>query len=139
MAGIFYAALVLAAVFVSIYVARRQNVGRRSQYGPAGISEFRTDLPVDECIDRLDAHSDSDTFAYECRRETDGGFTLRLTEHLPTQQPLDTHYSLRLDAGRQTVVTLIFLHEAFGYQEPVFPPAMLDEFLAQKLEAHRTK
>lgn len=25
------------------------------------------------------------------------------------------------------------------YQEPLFPPAMLDEFLLQKLEAHRTK
>ena len=54
-------------------------------------------------------------------------------------QPLDTLYTLRLDPGRQTVVTLIFIREAFGYQEPLFPPAMLDEFLLQKLEAHRTK
>ena len=52
---------------------------------------------------------------------------------------MDTLYTLRLDPGRQTVVTLIFIREAFGYKEPLFPPAMLDEFMLQKLDAHRTK
>ena len=130
----------LAVVIGSIVflLSRRQNQ-RRSQYGPCGLSEFRTDLPLDECFDRLDQHSEDDVFAYECRRENDGGFTLHLTLHQPTQQPLDTLYTLRLDPGRQTVVTLIFLREAFGYQEPLFQPALLDEFLLQKLDAHRTK
>ena len=130
----------LAVVIGSIVflLSRRQNQ-RRSQYGPSGLSEFRTDLPLDECFDRLDQHSESDVFAYECRRENDGGITLHLTLHQPTQQPLDTLYTLRLDPGRQTVVTLIFLREAFGYQEPLFQPALLDEFLLQKLDAHRTK
>ena len=130
----------LAVVIGSIVflLSRRQNQ-RRSQYGPSGLSEFRTDLPLDECFDRLDQHSEDDVFAYECRRENDGGFTLHLTLHQPTQQPLDTLYTLRLDPGRQTVVTLIFLREAFGYQEPLFQPARLDEFLLQKLDAHRTK
>ena len=130
----------LAVVIGSIVflLSRRQNQ-RRSQYGPSGLSEFRTDLPLDECFDRLDQHSESDVFAYECRRENDGGFTLHLTLHQPTQQPLDTLSTLRLDPGRQTVVTLIFLREAFGYQEPLFQPALLDEFLLQKLDAHRTK
>ena len=58
---------------------------------------------------------------------------LHLTLHQPTQQPLDTLYTLRLDPGRQTVVTLIFIREAFGYKEPLFPQEMLDEFMAQKL------
>ena len=130
----------LAVVIGSIVflLSRRQNQ-RRSQYGPSGLSEFRPDLPLDECFDRLDQHSEDDVFAYECRRENDGGFTLHLTLHQPTQQPLDTLYTLRLDPGRQTVVTLIFLREAFGYQEPLFQPALLDEFLLQKLDAHRTK
>jgi len=130
----------LAVVIGSIVflLSRRQNQ-RRSQYGPSGLSEFRTDLPLDECFDRLDEHSSTDEFAYECRRENDGGFLLHLTLHQPTQQPLDTLYTLRLDPGRQTVVTLIFLREAFGYQEPLFQPALLDEFLLQKLDAHRTK
>ena len=130
----------LAVVIGSIVflLSRRQNQ-RRSQYGPSGLSEFRTDLPLDECFDRLDQHSEDDVFAYECRRENDGGFTLHLTLHQPTQQPLDTLYTLRLDPGRQTVVTLIFLREAFGYQEPLFQPALLDEFLLQKLDAHLTK
>ena len=130
----------LAVVIGSIVflLSRRQNQ-RRSQYSPSGLSEFRTDLPLDECFDRLDQHSEDDVFAYECRRENDGGFTLHLTLHQPTQQPLDTLYTLRLDPGRQTVVTLIFLREAFGYQEPLFQPALLDEFLLQKLDAHRTK
>ena len=80
-----------------------------------------------------------DLFAYECRRENDGGFTLHLTLHQPTQQPLDTLYTLRLDPGRQTVVTLIFIREAFGYKEPLFQPEMLDEFMLGKLDARRTK
>ena len=63
----------------------------------------------------------------------------RETTRQPSQQPLDTLYTLRLDPGRQTVVTLIFIREAFGYKEPLFPPAMLDEFMLQKLDAHRTK
>ena len=133
--------IALLAVVIGCIVfllSRRQNQ-RRSQYGPSGLSEFRTDLPLDECFDRLDQHSESDVFAYECRRENDGGFTLHLTLHQPTQQPLDTLYTLRLDPGRQTVVTLIFIREAFGYQEPLFQPTLLDEFLLQKLDAHRTK
>ena len=96
-------------------------------------------LPLDDCFDRLDQHSPDDEFAYECRRENDGGFLLHLTLHQPTQQPLDTLYTLRLDPGRQTIATLIFIREAFGYKEPLFPQEMLDKFMQQKLEAHRTK
>ncbi len=127
---------VLALLF---FLLGRQAERRRSQYGPAGISEFRTALPLDECFDRLDAHAESDIFDYECRRERDGGFSLHLTAHRPTAQPVDTLYTLRLDPGRETVVTLIFVREAFGYGEPVFPPEMLDEFMARKLAARRTK
>ncbi|MGN0708246.1 MAG: hypothetical protein ACI4JC_09625 [Faecalibacterium sp.] len=122
-----------------IFMLSRQEKNRRTQYGPAGLSEFRTDLPLDDCFDRLDEHSPEDVFAYECRREPDGGFLLHLTLHQPTQQPLDTLYTLRLDPGRQTVVTLIFIRESFGYGEPLFQPAVLDAFLLQKLDAHRTK
>ena len=116
--------VLLAAVLgVIVFLLSRRENGRRSQYGPAGLSEFRTDLALDECFDRLDEHNDSDVFVYDCR----------------TQQPLDTLYTLRLDPGRQTVVTLIFIREAFGYKEPLFPQEMLDEFMAQKLDAHRTR
>ena len=133
--------VVLLAVVLGtiVFLLSRRESGRRSQYGPAGLSEFRTDLALDECFDRLDRHSDTDEFAYECRREDDGGFMLHLTLHQPTQQPLDTLYTLRLDPGKQTVVTLIFIREAFGYKEPLFPPEMLDAFMTQKLDAHRTK
>ena len=132
--------VLLAAVLgVIVFLLSRRENSRRSQYGPAGLSEFRTDLPLDDCFDRLDQHSPEDVFAYECRREKDGGFLLHLTLHQPTQQPLDTLYTLRLDPGRQTVITLIFIREAFGYKEPLFPQEMLDEFMAQKLDAHRTR
>jgi len=127
--------LFLAAVLgVIVFLLSRRESGRRSQYGPSGLSEFRTDLALDECFDRLDEHRDTDVFAYDCRREKDGGFLLHLTLHQPTQQPLDTLYTLRLDPGR-----LIFIREAFGYKEPLFPQEMLDTFLQQKLDAHRTK
>ena len=129
--------VLLAAVLgVIVFLLSRRENGRRSQYGPSGLSEFRTDLPLDECFDRLDEHPDTDEFLYECHREKDGGFLLHLTLHQPTQQPLDTLYSLRLDPGRQTVVTLIFIREAFGYKEPLFPQEMLDKFMLQKLAAH---
>ena len=130
--------LAVALGAIVLLLTRREN-NRRSQYGPAGLSEFRTDLPLDDCFDRLDQHSDSDVFVYECHRENDGGFLLHLTLHQPTQQPLDTLYTLRFDPGRQTIVTLIFIREAFGYKEPLFPQEMLDEFMAQKLDAHRTR
>lgn len=130
--------LACTAGLLVVLLSRREKT-RRSQYGPAGLSEFRTDLPLDECFDRLDEHRPEDVFAYECRRENDGGFLLHLTLHQPSRQPLDTLYTLRLDPGRQTVVTLIFIRESFGYGEPLFQPALLDAFLLQKLDARRTK
>ena len=139
MSSIFSIVLLVGVIGLIIYLLSRRENKRRSQYGPAGLSEVRTDLPLDDCFDRLDQHSDSDVFAYECRRENDGGFMLHLTLHQPTQQPLDTLYTLRFDPGRQTIVTLIFIREAFGYKEPLFPQEMLDEFLRQKFDAHRTK
>ena len=131
--------LLACALGIIVYLLSRRETTRRSQYGPAGLSEFRTDLPLDDCFDRLDEHKDTDEFVYECRREKDGGFLLHLTLHQPTQQPLDTLYTLRLDPGRQTIATLIFIREAFGYKEPLFPQEMLDRFMQQKLDAHRTK
>ena len=139
MSSIFSIVLLVGVIGLIIYLLSHRENKRRSQYGPSGLSEFRTDLPLDDCFDRLDQHSDSDVFAYECRRENDGGFLLHLTLHQPTQQPLDTLYTLRFDPGRQTIVTLIFIREAFGYKEPLFPQEMLDEFLRQKFDAHRTK
>ena len=93
-----FSILLLAAILgFIVFLLAKQDKGRRSQYGPSGLSEFRTDLP------------------------------------------LDTLYTLRLDPGRQTVVTLIFIREAFGYKEPLFQPEMLDAFMLGKLDAHRTK
>jgi hypothetical protein len=139
MSGLFSAVIMVGlAVSMVVWMGRREST-RRSQYGPAGCSEFRTDLPLDECFDRLDIHSEADEFAYTCRRERDGSFLLHFTLHQPTAQPLDTLYTLRLDPGRRTVVTLIFIREAFGYAEPLFPPEMLDRFMLQKLDAARTK
>ena len=131
--------VLLAAVLgVIVFLLSRRETNRRSQYGPAGLSEFRTSLALDECFDRLDEHPDTDEFLYECRREKDGGFLLHLTLHQPTQQPLDTLYTLRMEQGRQTVVTLMFVREAFGYGEPVFRQDVMDGFMADKLEAKRT-
>jgi hypothetical protein len=127
----------LAAALV-VWMSRREDA-RRSQYGPAGCSEYRTDLPLDVCFDRLDAHSETDEFVYTCQREKDGGFLLHFTLHQPTGQPLDTLYTLLLDPGRQTVATLLFIRESFGYGEPLFPPELLDRFMLQKLDAKRTK
>ena len=122
-----FSILLLAAILgFIVFLLSKKDQNRRS-------------LPLDDCFDRLDQHSPDDVFAYECRRENDGGFTLRLTLHQPTQQPLDTLYTLRFDPGRQTIVTLIFIREAFGCKEPLFQPAMLDEFMLRKFDARRTK
>lgn len=67
--------VLLAAVLgVIVFLLSRRENTRRSQYGPAGLSEFRTDLPLDECFDRLDEHRDADEFVYECRRERTAAF-----------------------------------------------------------------
>ena len=39
--------VLLAAVLgVIVFLLSRRENGRRSQYGPSGLSEFRTDLPL---------------------------------------------------------------------------------------------
>lgn len=128
-------ALVLAAAVLAWQLARRKDLRRKTAPGPAGCLEYRTPLAFDECLDALAAPGDGDEFEYTCPRQPDGSFLLHFTLHRPSGQPVDTLYSLRLDSGRQTVVTLHFLREAFGYKEPVFPQALLDAFLAQKLRA----
>ena len=60
--------LLACALGIIVYLLSRRETTRRSQYGPAGLSEFRTGLALDECFDRLDSRSDTDLFAYECRR-----------------------------------------------------------------------
>ena len=63
------------------------------------------------------------------------GFSLGMGPAILSFERGGTLYALRLDAGRQTVVTLHFLREAFGYRQPVFPKELLDAFLAKKLAA----
>ena len=136
---LFVSVLLLAAALGLIWTAlRRQEQKRRTAPGPAGVLEYRTALPLDECFDRLRAQTEADLFAYTCERQPDGAFLLHFTLHRPTSQPLDTVFLLRLDPGRKTVVTLSFVREAFGYREPVFPQEMLDAFLAAKLDASPT-
>ena len=134
-----YIALILGVGVLIMYILRKQAEKRRSTPGEAGYLEYRTDLAFDECLDALNAPTEEDEFVYTCRRDPNGSFWLNLTLHQPTRQPMDTLFSLRMDAGRQTVVTLHFIREAFGYDKPVFPQEMLDRFLEQKLKAHRTK
>ncbi len=131
-------AILLCAVVCGIFfLLQGQKKGQRAKPSSTLLLEYRTDLPLDTCIDLLRARQESDLFAYTYTREADGSFTLAFTLHRPTQQPVGTVYSLRLDSGRQTIITLAFLREAFGYQEPVFPLALLDEFFAAKLTASR--
>ena len=101
---------------------------------PEAVYAFDTG-PGNMVMDALAARADDDEFAYTCARQPDGSFLLHFTLHKPTGQPVDTLYALRLDAGKQTVVTLHFLREAFGYRQPVFPKELLDAFLAKKLAA----
>lgn len=139
MPAVFSLALILAAAALIWQIARRQQRRRQAGPGGAGYLEYRTDLPFDACLDALAENRPEDVFAYTCPRQPDGTFLLHLTLHNPTNQPIDTVFTLRMDAGRQTVVTLHFLREAFGYREPVFPQQLMDEFMAAKLAAHRTR
>lgn len=135
MPAIFSVVAIVAAAALCWRLARHLETKRAKKAPGADCLEYRTALAFDECLDALAARADDDEFAYTCTRQPDGSFLLHFTLHKPTGQPVDTLYSLRLDAGRQTVVTLCFLREAFGYREPVFPRALLDSFLAKKLAA----
>lgn len=132
-------ALALLGLALCIWFLARRDRAQRAAPGAAGTSVYRTDWPLDDCMDALARHEEGDIFAYTLRRDPDGSFLLHFTRHNPTNQPLDTLYQLRLDPGRRTTVTLIFLREAFGYKEPVFPARMLEEFLKQKLDAERVE
>ncbi len=136
MGAIFLLLILLCGVFALLHA---QKANRSKAPNNTLLLEYRTNAPLDECIDRLRTTTADDIFAYTCQREGDGSFALHFTQHRPTQQPIDTLYTLRLEGGRQTVVTLAFVREAFGYQEPVFPLGMLDDFFAAKLGASRTQ
>lgn len=129
--------VLIAAAAVLCWKLAKQLESKRQKKAAGGEEclEYRTDLAFDECLDALAAHTPEDEFEYDCARQPDGSFLLHFTLHKPTGQPVDTLYALRLDAGRQTVVTLHFLREAFGYRQPVFPKELLDAFLAKKLAA----
>lgn len=118
-------------------VVQRQD-GKRRQTGGTLTAEYRTNRPLDECIDALRTPSPQDIFVYTARRQPDGSFLVNFTLHSATQQPMDTVYQLRMDSGRQTLITLDFVREAFGSPEPVFGPELLDSFICAKFEAQRT-
>ncbi len=126
--------LFICGVFILL---RGQETNRRTTAGNALMLEYRTDLPLDECMDLLRAKREDDLFDYTYARSEDGTFALHFTMHRATKQPVDTLYTLRLESGRQTVISLTFVREAFGYREPVFPIALLDEFFTAKLSAQR--
>lgn len=134
-----YILLILLAGAAIMAILKKQADRRKNTPGEGGFLEYRTPLAFDECLDALDLRCEEDEFEYECLRRPDGSFALHFTLHKPTNQPVDTVFSMRMDAGKETVVTLYFLREAFGYEKPVFPQEMLDKFLAQKINAHRTK
>ena len=136
---IIYILLIILAGAAIMGILKKQAERRKNTPGEGGFLEYRTALAFDECLDALDQHADSDEFEYECLRRPDGSFALHFTLHKPTNQPVDTVFSMRMDAGKETVITLYFLREAFGYEKPVFPQEMMDSFLAQKLHARRTK
>ena len=54
---VFSLTLLAAALGCIVFLLTRRENARRSQYGPSGLSEFRTDLPLDDCFDRLDQMS----------------------------------------------------------------------------------
>lgn len=129
--------LIALTLVVAYQVNKKQIERRRSQAGNALQAEYRTDLPIDDCMDLLRNPTGDEIFAYTCIRQRDGSFLLHFTLHNPTGQPLDTVYTLRLDPGRQTVITLDFVRETFGNPEPVFKGDLLDTFICQKLSATR--
>lgn len=133
-----YGVVIVVMVALMARLLSRQDRRRQEAPGLAGTMEYRTDLPIDDCIDRLRARTEEDVFLYTCEREPDGSYLLHFTLHRPTQQPVDTLYALRMEQGRRTVLTLMFLKEAFGYKEPVFQEEVLNEFMQKKLDAQRT-
>ena len=111
-----FSILLLAAILgFIVFLLSKKDQNRRSQYGPSGLSEFRTDLPLDDCFDRLDQHSPDDVFAYECHRlglvvpqRTDGGarrYSLRDISRLAKAQQLSQEEGINL-AGIARILSL---------------------------------
>ena len=50
MNAVFSIIILIAVIGLIIFLLSRRENTRRSQYGPAGLSEFRTDLPLDGCF-----------------------------------------------------------------------------------------
>ena len=99
----YFSVILLAGIVgLLIFLLSRREAGRRSQYGPAALNEFRTALPLDECFDRLEQHSPRRMcLPTSAAGRTTAGLCCTFTLHQPTRQPLDTLYTLRLDPGRR--------------------------------------
>ncbi len=117
-----FSILLLAAILgFIVFLLSKKDQNRRSQYGPSGLSEFRTDLPLDDCFDRLDQHSPDDVL----RLRVPPGERRRL--HPPPDAP-NSPPSSRWTPSTPPVRPGPpdhrdpHLHpEAFGYKEPLFP------------------
>lgn len=49
-----FSILLLAAILgFIVFLLSKKDQNRRSQYSPSGLSEFRTDLPLDDCFDQI--------------------------------------------------------------------------------------
>ncbi len=88
-----------------------------------------------ECRGILSAPDDADIFAYTLQTSEQASY-LHITQHRPTSQPLDSLYTLSFEQERPAVFSLKFVREAFGMREPIINSALMDDFFAQKLNAH---
>ena len=60
-----FSILLLAAILgFIVFLLSKKDQNRRSQYGPSGLSEFRTDLPLDDCFDLSLIHISAPTRPY---------------------------------------------------------------------------
>ena len=63
MNAVFSIIILIAVIGLIIFLLSRRENTRRSQYGPAGLSASSAPtLPLDDCFDRLDQHSEDRRF-----------------------------------------------------------------------------
>ena len=137
MPAVFSLVLILAAAALIWQLARRAERRRKSAPAPPGIWNTAPTCLSTAAWTRWPKPARRTCSPIPAPARRTAPFFLHLTLHNATNQPIDTVFTLRMDAGRQTVITLHFLREAFGYREPVFPQELMDSFMAQKLGAHR--
>lgn len=136
MSELLYGVILAGMVVFAVVMLSRNRMGKKKRPGQylEFVAEGKT---AAQCRGLLSAPGDNRVFEYRLERAKSGGQYITFTRYVPTEQILDTVYLLVFEDESPARISMTFVREVFGANEPVFGEALLEEFFQDKLGARR--